>query len=111
MCTAVVEYVTPEFVGISRRKIEAEETPEKALAREIREELDCTIEVYELIEDIVHYYPNITVNLLTYKAKIINGEPRAKEHAKLEWTSIKKLKTHEWAPADIPTIDKLLKNE
>lgn len=95
-----------EFPG---GKIEEGETPEVALVREIKEELGCTIKVFELIEDIVHEYPKVTVNLLTYKSKIIDGKPKAKEHAKLEWTNIKNLKTLEWAPADIPTIDNLLK--
>lgn len=94
-----------EFPG---GKIEEGETPETALVREIKEELGCKIEVYELLEDIVHEYPKVTVNLLTYKAKIIDGYPKAKEHAKLEWTSKEDLRSLEWAPADIPTIDNLL---
>jgi len=94
-----------EFPG---GKIEEGENPEEALVREIKEELGCTINVFEKIEEVHHEYPNIIVNLLTYKAKIIAGEPKAKEHAELKWVPIQELQTLEWAPADVPTIDALL---
>lgn len=94
-----------EFPG---GKIEEGEMPEQSLIREIQEELDCTVEVYELIEDVVHEYPNVIVNLLTYKTKIVEGTPTAREHAELKWVPLQELRSLEWAPADIPTIDKLL---
>jgi 8-oxo-dGTP diphosphatase len=94
-----------EFPG---GKVEQGEKPEEALIREIKEELGCTVEVHEKIEDIVHEYPNIIVNLLTYKTKIIKGAPKAKEHAEVRWVPVHKLRSLEWAPADIPTIDSLL---
>ncbi|WP_042349311.1 8-oxo-dGTP diphosphatase MutT [Bacillus massiliigorillae] len=96
-----------EFPG---GKIEQGESPEQSLIREIDEELGCTIEVFDLVEDIVHEYPAVIVNLLTYRAKIINGSPIAKEHAELKWVPIQELKALEWAPADIPTIETLLTN-
>ncbi|MCA0993497.1 8-oxo-dGTP diphosphatase MutT [Pseudalkalibacillus hwajinpoensis] len=96
-----------EFPG---GKIEEGETPEQTLIREIEEELDCEISVQEKVEEVLHEYPNVIVNLLTYESTIINGEPKAKEHAKLEWVSKNDLRSLEWAPADIPTIDKLLSN-
>ncbi|MDQ0246168.1 8-oxo-dGTP diphosphatase [Bacillus fengqiuensis] len=95
-----------EFPG---GKIEEGEKPEQSLVREIQEELDCTVEVYELIEDVVHEYSNVIVNLLTYKTKIVEGTPKAKEHAELKWVPLQELRLLEWASADIPTIDKLLK--
>lgn len=95
-----------EFPG---GKIEQGESPEQSLIREIDEELGCSIEVHELIEDVVHEYPAVIVNLLTYRAKLIEGDPIAKEHAELKWVPIQKLGSLEWAPADIPTIEKLMK--
>ncbi|MFC3885563.1 8-oxo-dGTP diphosphatase MutT [Bacillus songklensis] len=94
-----------EFPG---GKIEEGEKPEQSLVREIQEELDCTVEVFEMIEDVVHEYPNVIVNLLTYRTKIVEGTPTAKEHAELKWVPLQELRLLEWAPADIPTIDKLL---
>lgn len=93
-----------EFPG---GKIEEGENPEESLVREIQEELECTIEVYEKIEEVYHEYPNVIVNLLTYKAKIIEGEPKAKEHAELKWMPLQELRSLEWAPADIPTVEAL----
>ncbi|MDG5790140.1 (deoxy)nucleoside triphosphate pyrophosphohydrolase [Evansella sp. AB-P1] len=97
-----------EFPG---GKVEDGESSEEALIREIKEELGCTIEVFELIEDVVHEYPKVFVNLLTFKARIVDGKPTAKEHSKLEWTSFEALQDLEWAPADIPTIDHLLNQQ
>jgi 8-oxo-dGTP diphosphatase len=97
-----------EFPG---GKIEEGERPEESLIREIQEELGCKVEVYELIEDVVHEYSNVIVNLLTYKTKIVEGIPTAKEHAELKWVPLKELRSLEWAPADMPTVDKLLEDK
>lgn len=94
-----------EFPG---GKIEAGETPEAALIREIQEELECKIDVYEQIEDTTFEYPNIVVNLRIYKSKIVDGTPKAKEHAELRWVRVPEIKSLEWAPADIPAVEALL---
>ncbi|UQD51180.1 8-oxo-dGTP diphosphatase MutT [Bacillus methanolicus] len=97
-----------EFPG---GKMEEGETPEEALVREIHEELGCTIQVHEKIEETYHEYPSVIVHLLTYKAKIVEGNPQAKEHAELEWVPLQELHSLEWAPADIPTVKALLANK
>lgn len=94
-----------EFPG---GKIVEGEKPEEALTREIREELNCIVKVGSLIEEIVHHYPNIIVNLSTYKTSIIQGTPTALEHEKLSWVKREDLLKLEWAPADIPTVKKLV---
>lgn len=94
-----------EFPG---GKLEPEESPQSCLVREIKEELGCEIQVGEMIADVVHQYPSIRVHLLTYFAEIIGGEPAAREHERLLWLPAHRLLELEWAPADIPTVERLL---
>lgn len=93
-----------EFPG---GKIETGETPQQSLQREIQEELAVEIEVGELVEDVVHEYPDVRVHLLTYYAKITKGLPIAREHEKLDWRPVEELSKLDWAPADIPTVNRI----
>jgi 8-oxo-dGTP diphosphatase len=93
-----------EFPG---GKIESNETPEESLVREIQEELNCTIKVGELVADATHDYPTITVRLITYLAKIVDGIPITNEHEQLIWLPVNQLFTLQWAPADLPTLEAL----
>ena len=94
-----------EFPG---GKIETGETPKESLVREIHEELGCIIRVADQIEDVEHLYPSVLVRLLTYEAYITEGEPEAREHARICWFSPNALMSLEWAPADLPTVKKLM---
>jgi 8-oxo-dGTP diphosphatase len=94
-----------EFPG---GKIEQGESIGDAIVREIKEELDCTIEFVDVFHDNTHEYENIIVNLITAQCKLVDGTPKASEHEKLLWLSKDYLESLTWAPADIPTIEKLL---
>lgn len=94
-----------EFPG---GKIEKGESPEQCLVREIKEELGCLIEVREQIADVTHPYPDFTIRLMTYRAAIVEGTPRPKEHAQLIWLPLAEIAALDWAPADIPTVQALL---
>lgn len=90
-----------EFPG---GKIEPEETPQAALAREIREELHCAVEVGDEVITTTHEYGFGLITLTTYRCRLLAGEPRATEHAALTWLAPDELDSLDWAPADVPAV-------
>lgn len=95
-----------EFPG---GKIEAGEIPEQALKREIQEEFACTIQVGAKVEDTTYEYEKVIVRLETYKAKLVDGQPTALEHAATKWVKRDELTQLNFAPADVPAVEKITK--
>lgn len=95
-----------EFPG---GKIEAGETKQQALMREIQEELECEIEVFEQIEDTTYEYDTFIVRLETFKAGILKGEPVLQEHQASKWLAVEELEVLNWAAADVPAVKKIQK--
>lgn len=109
LCALRSEFMSmPRLWEFPGGKLESGETAESCLVREIEEELGCSVEVGDLIEDIVYDYPAVQVRLITHFAAIIGGTPIPREHAKLEWRDVLELETLDWAPADVPTVKRLL---
>ena len=101
------EMTLPNYWEFPGGKIEEGETKEEALKREIQEELGCVIEVFAHVEDTTYEYEKVIVRLETFMSKIISGIPTLSEHAEMRWISREELQTLNWAPADIPAIEKL----
>ena len=93
-----------EFVG---GKVEPGETPQMALIRECREELDITVEPKDVFMEVVHEYPDLTVRLILFNAVIAEGSPKSLEHNDLRWITIAQIDELEFCPADEIILKKL----
>ena len=96
-----------EFPG---GKIDAGETPEEALCREIKEELDTEIAVGELFTTIDYDYPTFHITMHCYLCTIENGSLTLLEHEAAKWLSLDQLYSITWLPADLLVIAELQKS-
>ena len=93
-----------EFPG---GKIEECESPQEALVREIKEELETEITVGELMDTIEYDYSTFHLSMDCFWAKIVSGDLVLTEHEAAKWLTKDELESVEWLPADIILIDKI----
>ncbi len=91
-----------EFPG---GKTEENESPEDALKREIREELDTEIEIGGLIGTIEYDYPEFHLSMQCFWAAVLEGKLLLKEHEAAKWLPKEELDSVDWLPADLLIIE------
>lgn len=93
-----------EFVG---GKVEKGESKEQALIRECKEELDIEIAVDSEFIRTKHTYPDITINLTVFNARIVSGRPILLEHNDLKWITKNEISKYNFCPADEVILEKI----
>ena len=93
-----------EFPG---GKIEPGETPEEAIVREIREELEAEIEPVRLIDTVEYDYPGFHLSMDCFLCRLKSENIVLKEHEAARWLDKSSLYDVEWLPADLGLIEKI----
>ena len=93
-----------EFVG---GKVEPNETKQQALIRECREELAITIEPLDIFMEVDHVYPDLTIHLTLFNAKIASGEITLLEHNDFKWLKPSEVDDYIFCPADKEILERI----
>ncbi len=94
-----------EFPG---GKMEAGETLEEALQREIWEELETRIAVERLVQTVEYDYPMFHLTLHCFWCSVVSGNLTLKEHEAARWLTKDELESVDWLPADDAVIKNLI---
>ena len=97
-----------EFPG---GKMEPGETPQEALVREIKEELDAIITVGDLIETVEYDYPKFHLTMHCFLCELVSEHVVLLEHEAAKWLSKEELNTVDWLPADLDVIKHLMEKK
>ena len=92
-----------EFPG---GKLESNESPEQALVREFKEELDLNIDIKSLqpVCSIDYSYPDFDMRIHAFLTQYNGQDPTLKEHVSMIWVDVNNLLSLDWAPADLKII-------
>ncbi len=93
-----------EFPG---GKIEPEETPEACLQRELAEEFGVAVTVTNFVAQSVFDYGDRNIRLLGYSATYVSGDFQLNDHDEIRWISKEEFENYDFAPADLPLVEKV----
>lgn len=93
-----------EFPG---GKMEAGETQEEALIREIKEELELDIKISSFLTTVDYDYPSFHITMHCFICNICGGELQLNAHNDAKWITLEELDNLMWVPADILVVEKL----
>jgi len=97
-----------EFPG---GKVEPNETEECAIEREIKEEFEMNIKAKRFITNNICEYPTRVIDLRLYECDYISGNFKLHDHLEYAWVEIDKMLEYDFAKADIPLVQYLIKNK
>ena len=97
-----------EFPG---GKVEAGETPEFCLKREIMEEFGIEVSVGQFLGESIYEYDFGVIRLLAFRTFWVEGELNPKAHGAIKWVTPDQMNNYDFSPADIPFVEKIRRNE
>ncbi len=96
-----------EFPG---GKMEPGETPQQALARELKEELAIDVNVGNFLCTVDYDYPTFHLTMHCFYCSVIGGELTLLEHEAAKWLKTTELHSVNWLPADVEVVAALERN-
>jgi 8-oxo-dGTP diphosphatase len=91
--------------------VEKNETPQTCLKREMQEEFGIEVSVGRFLGQSTYHYEHGSIKLLAYLTCLVSGNLAPKDHSEFRWVSPEQLSDYDFAPADIPFVEKLQNNE
>lgn len=95
-----------EFPG---GKVEAGESEEESLIREIAEELHLQVVPVARLTPVVHRYGDTSIELIPYTCRFAGGTVKLQEHSAYAWAAPSDLLSYDWCPADLPIVEEYLR--
>lgn len=97
-----------EFAG---GKVENDETPQECLKRELKEEFNIEVSVGRYLGVSIYHYEHASIELLAYRTYWEGGSITLRDHDEFRWVSVDELKEYDFAPADLPFVERLRRGE